>query len=200
MISTLSEVIGSSHHSFNPILFSFKTLSHIRINSPNHNNSNRFNQLKSRILIVSSFIIYHSHSILHISTSSSIHLHYPHNIYSSFYLNSSIEITQFNSFSSIIISFNNSTSVHWYSPTHSIIINHSHWEWNWSHYNSFHQYHHNHHSKPFISSTSHIHFTHSISMISWIMILMESMNEFNPIQTNLRFNNQFIFNSFSSSL
>lgn len=92
MISTLSEVIGSNHHSFNPILFSFKTLSHIRINSPNHNNSNRFNQLKSRILIVSSFIIYHSHSILHISTSSSIHLHYPHYIYSSFYLNSSIEI------------------------------------------------------------------------------------------------------------
>ena len=39
MISTLSEVIGSNHHSFNPILFSFKTLSHIRINSPNHNNS-----------------------------------------------------------------------------------------------------------------------------------------------------------------
>lgn len=39
MISTLSEVKGSNHHSFNPILFSFKTLSHIRINSPNHNNS-----------------------------------------------------------------------------------------------------------------------------------------------------------------
>ena len=91
MISTLSEVIGSNHHS---IQFSFPS-NHYHIfesTLPIITIRNRFNQLKSRILIISSFIIYHSHSILHISTSSSIHLHYPHNIYSSFYLNSSIEI------------------------------------------------------------------------------------------------------------